>query len=552
VKFKLNSTLTKLALASALASVSAYASAYTVIGSFDGVNNNVGAGYVCRSSDSTNDTQDLVVIYAGGAPGSGGTEVARGYADMPAYDNSDDSAIITVGCSSGLHRFAIGLLPAAVAWTGASRTINAYHFDPSTSTYTQLTPIGTPTLPTAPPTPGGGGSFPFTTLKNLLDSGQNTVEILFVGDSHTASYGDSWATGSADSSSWVYKLGVLLGAHYTNYKVTFYARSLFQGIGTSTSGAATYPDGTSTCGSGETDTGAQLIANFSGTKNLILVQDGIAGSNLERYLARLKSTAPSTTPIPANQSVIRDLIPGTLGINPDGVIMMFGIADSLERYHPEPSGGGEGCYTSLYGIQTLGGSYGSPNLGIKGDNSGRSFQTGDPYTDSFRAAYKLAITGTQSTFNTLTARTPFIGIMTPINAPGLFYDGRSTIKPGHVGYNNQFCASCMYTVGPLNAQLLPDTGGAGNDTNGWALNLKKYQDTVYFAVNDALSSTATILDLFGWSAYVNATAPRLPSSTNFYEPTGSTFSGVNFDIHLNSTGNAGIATTIYNYGFGLN
>jgi hypothetical protein len=523
-----------------------------IVGSIDSVFDSVAIGYACLYGDAT-DHQDEIYIYAGGPMGTG-TQVATGWAAYPTYDAWDAANYLTPLCGTPttMHRFAIGLLPAAVAYSGSNTYLWVYDYNPTIG-YTLLTNSGTYKLPAKPPTPGGGGSFPFSNIKALLDSGQNQVEILFVGDSHIASFGDpSWGTGGADSNSMVWKLGMLLGAKYTNYKVLIYQRRTVYTFTNSIEGAASVL-GVSSCGTSEEDDEG-FIANSTASKTLILIQDGVGGSNLERYMARLSTTAPSGSPVPLAQSVTGNL-PGSLVMAPDAVIMMFGFNDSQERYTADLD---LACYKNYgtAGNVTMSGSYGNAQLNYRGLNNAPPAvaQSGMPappsvfYTD-FEKAYEAAIAGTKSAFNALSGKTPIVALMTPLNVPGVLYDGRgpSSTPPtstytGHLGYNNQFCSLCTtaspsWYTGPVNGQLVPNAG----DLTTWALSLKEYQDSVFYAAGVA---SVNVLDLFAWFNF------PVPDSTDFIENPATRGSG--FDVHFSPAGNGNIAKMIYNYGFGLN
>jgi hypothetical protein len=528
------------------------ATAQTTAGNVDGVTNNVLTGWTCRVGD-TADTQDDVAVYAGS---STGTLVGYGWANNPGLTSADHTAIAwacggnpttnPVTSPTGFHRFEIALLEGSATYTGTNFGLYVYN----NKTHVQLpNGNGQRLLPTpAPPVPGtSGATFPFTPITNLLTAGiQSTIEILFVGDSHTSSYGNNFPLGGVDTQAWIYQLGLMLGTKFTNYQVIIYQRSVHANISTSSSGATDW-SGKSSCGAGDSDVGPVVIANSGATNKLILIQDGIGGSNIEKYLARLSTTAPSTGIFPPSQSVTRNLPNGGGVPNVDAVIMMFGVNDSLERY-TESLDSSQTCYPS--GLTALGGGYGNAKLDVRGTNGQLNKQTGDPVAgagQSFYAAYGIAITNTISAFQLLpSGKTPFIGLMTPLNAPGLFYnDGQhsSTADTGNVGYGSTICTiGCPF---PYNDQMK----NAADDPS-WTLGFKSYQDAVWLVAGHAGISTH-VLDLYSWVGL--AVSIPTPDPYMYHEDSSQGVNqGADWDFHLNAAGNQGLAGWVYSRGFGLN
>jgi len=482
-------------LTAALAFAFASAGASAAVGNVDGITSNgpVLNGWTCLGSGSH--TQNGVSVYAGGPYGTG-TLVAYGVANAPGFSNSDNAAVnSSCGTTNEFHRFNIPLIKPAYSYSGTNRAMYVYNNDDGT-----LLSSGTFTLPAQPAVPAGTTA-PFYTVTNMLNSGQNTVRILFEGDSHTASYGVS------NTQAWIYVLAQKFASTYPTYKVTLYQRSYYSTGGVTYAGA-TAANGTAECNTGLTD----ITTTFNPTqsKNLIIIQDGIGGSNLERYMARLSGTAPGGTPTPSGQSVI--LAPNySSGV--DAVIMMFGANDWMERY---TSNGAYACYG---GSATLGGGYGTANLEAHGTNGHLGFEMGDPIAQ-FEYAYYLAANATKgaeyaASGNTVT---PFMGFMTPMNPPGLLETSCS--------------AGCSFM--PYNWQFDPTK----STTPGWTLNLQSYQDGTYTAAYNVTGTTSTVLDLYSWVA--------LDSTTLIEDAING-----NWDIHLNSTGNSDLATIVWNQGFGL-
>jgi len=491
---KIRNSLLKLSLTVLLTSASTLT--HAAIGNVDGITalpSKVLNGYACGGGGNP----DVVAAYAGGPAGTG-TLVASGYANNPGFTASDNSAINTTCGTSGagkFYRFNIPLKKPALSYAGVNRALYVYDANDGT-----LLSAGAFTLPAQPAYPAGTGA-PFYPIITMLNNGQNTVQVKFVGDSHTTSYGVT------TPNTWLYALAAKFAAAYPAYKVSLMQRDYYWD-GTQYNAGATNAGGTSMCADSNVQDLGTPQWNTSAMKTLNIIVDGIGGSNLERYMERLSTTAPSGTPFPAYQSVTKSPYGGV-----DAVIMMFGVNDWMERY---TNNGAYGCYSTSVTLGP-GGSYGTADLQIHGTNGHLGFEHTDP-TAQFETAYETAITGTinaeyAASGNTIT---PFIGLMTPMNPPGLLE-------------TNCLPSSCTFM--PYNKQI-------SSTTPDWTYSMQSIQDGTYTAANVSLGTMATVFDLYSW--IVLTPSVLIEDAAN-----------ANWDIHLNATGNSDLATIVWNQGFGL-
>lgn len=235
--------------------------------------------------------------------------------------------------------------------------------------------------------PSYAGKLPRLSAK--LESGQNT-RIVFFGDSVTGGYG-------VNANAYPRKFAQRLKSKYPNSNVLYYGKDLRIWPN------GTYGAGSNTCHpaySHDNPVNPEYIGKYiSNARTITVIADGIGGSNVARFMARL-TNAPSE--FAYNRGYKEMLIADDpfradiayTAIDADAVFMMFGINDSLLPTNSGPStvlpDAGLACYQNVR--------YNAVPLNTRGT-----------FYSVFRYQYRVAI----NSIRQRTANNPEIALITP-------------------------------------------------------------------------------------------------------------------------------------------